>query len=70
MSEQSQQFSFSRRSTPDTLSDENWFHGNISRETSENVLRTAGFAEGLFLVRESGSCPRDFVLSVVRKMSV
>jgi len=70
MSEHSQQFSFSRRSTPDTLSDENWFHGNISRETSENVLRTAGFAEGLFLVRESGSCPRDFVLSVVHNRAV
>ena len=53
-----------RSSSADVLSDENWFHGRLSREQSEVVLRTAGFREGLFLVRES-SVPRDFVLSVV-----
>ena len=48
----------SRRSTPDCLSEENWFHGRISREQAETVLRTAGYSEGLFLVRESQSCPQ------------
>ena len=47
-----------RRSTPDLLSEENWFHPTLSRDQAETVLRTAGYAEGLFLVRDSSSCPQ------------
>lgn len=39
-----------------------WYHGRIDRPTAENLL--AGKRPGLFLVRDSGTCPGDFVLSV------
>ena len=42
----------------------------MSREESERKLRDSGFSEGLFLVRDSSSCPQDFVLSVVTKNKV
>ena len=62
--------SASRRSTPDHLQTENWYHGPISRQESETKLREAGFSEGLFLVRDSSSCPQDFVLCVVTNNDV
>ena len=62
--------SASRRSTPDPLHTDNWYHGSVTREESERILRDSGFSEGLFLVRDSSSCPQDFVLSVVTKNNV
>ena len=59
-----------RRSTPDHLQTENWYHGDISRTQSEARLREAGYSEGLFLVRASSSCPEDFVLCVVTNNNV
>ena len=29
-----------------------WFHGNLSREESETLLRRSGLKDGTFLVRE------------------
>ena len=39
-----------------------WYHGRIDRPTAENLL--AGKRPGLFLLRDSATCPGDFVLSV------
>ena len=50
--------------------DRNWFHGFQTRDRAEEILRENGFAEGLFLVRESSSAAGDFVLSVVHDQEV
>ncbi|XP_045459480.1 tyrosine-protein kinase Shark [Melitaea cinxia] len=47
----------------------NWFHGKISRETAEKLLKEEG-EDGVFLVRESNSSPGDFVLSVLHQGEV
>ncbi|XP_018576059.1 tyrosine-protein kinase CSK [Anoplophora glabripennis] len=39
-----------------------WFHGKISREEAENLLRPR--TDGLFLVRESTNFPGDYTLCV------
>ncbi|XP_055623942.1 tyrosine-protein kinase Shark isoform X2 [Toxorhynchites rutilus septentrionalis] len=41
-----------------------WFHGKISRERAEEILRQEG-GDGVFMVRESTSSEGDFVLSVL-----
>jgi proto-oncogene C-crk len=41
---------------------EPWYHGRIDRATTDTIL--AGKRPGLFLVRDSSTCPGDFVLSV------
>lgn len=41
---------------------EPWYHGRIDRATADTIL--AGKRPGLFLVRDSSTCPGDFVLSV------
>ena len=47
-----------------------WFHGSMGREEADSVLKEHGFAEGLFLVRESSTSSGDFVLSVVHDNDV
>ncbi|KAM3967419.1 SH2 ankyrin repeat kinase [Aphomia sociella] len=47
----------------------NWFHGKISREAAENLLKEEG-EDGVFLVRESNTSPGDFVLSVLHQGEV
>ncbi|XP_023930446.1 tyrosine-protein kinase HTK16-like [Lingula anatina] len=42
-----------------------WFHGKMTRDTAEYILKKGGMVEGLFLVRESAKSPGDFVLSLV-----
>uniref|UniRef100_A0A182J4E7 Tyrosine-protein kinase n=1 Tax=Anopheles atroparvus TaxID=41427 RepID=A0A182J4E7_ANOAO len=46
-----------------------WFHGKISREEAEDILRREG-GDGVFLVRESSSSEGDYVLSVLFKGEV
>uniref|UniRef100_A0A8W7P8K4 Tyrosine-protein kinase n=1 Tax=Anopheles coluzzii TaxID=1518534 RepID=A0A8W7P8K4_ANOCL len=46
-----------------------WFHGKISREDAEEILRREG-SDGVFLVRESSSSEGDYVLSVLFKGEV
>ncbi|KAL0901330.1 hypothetical protein ABMA27_006613 [Loxostege sticticalis] len=47
----------------------NWFHGKISRDTAENLLKEEG-EDGVFLVRESNTSPGDYVLSVLHQGEV
>ncbi|CAK1540188.1 unnamed protein product [Leptosia nina] len=49
--------------------DVNWFHGKISRETAEKLLKEEG-EDGVFLVRESNTSPGDYVLSVLHQGEV
>ncbi|XP_063699898.1 tyrosine-protein kinase Shark isoform X2 [Culicoides brevitarsis] len=46
-----------------------YFHGRISREEAENLLRTHG-TNGTFLVRESNTAAGDYVLSVLHDSEV
>lgn len=39
-----------------------WYHGRIDRATADTIL--AGKRPGLYLVRDSSTCPGDYVLSV------
>ncbi|XP_055373140.1 tyrosine-protein kinase Shark [Condylostylus longicornis] len=52
-------------SRSDKSADENllWFHGKISREKAEEILRSEN-RNGIFLVRESNTSSGDYVLSV------
>ncbi|XP_055855577.1 tyrosine-protein kinase Shark [Episyrphus balteatus] len=47
--------------------DENlfWFHGKITRERAEEILKEENREDGSFLVRESNTALGDFVLSVL-----
>ncbi|CAK1602261.1 unnamed protein product [Parnassius mnemosyne] len=47
----------------------NWFHGKISRESAEKLLKEEG-EDGVFLVRESNTSPGDYVLSVLHQGEV
>jgi len=41
-----------------------WFHGKISRDEAERLLRPSDSSDGLFLVRESTNFPGDYTLCV------
>ena len=41
-----------------------WFHGKISRDEAERLLRPSDNSNGLFLVRESTNFPGDYTLCV------
>lgn len=41
-----------------------WFHGKISRDEAERLLRPTESSDGLFLVRESTNFPGDYTLCV------
>uniref|UniRef100_A0A1L8DKX5 Tyrosine-protein kinase n=1 Tax=Nyssomyia neivai TaxID=330878 RepID=A0A1L8DKX5_9DIPT len=47
-----------------------WFHGRVSRERAEQILRDEGYGDGVFLVRESNSSSGDYVLSVLHEGQV
>ncbi|XP_077287655.1 SH2 ankyrin repeat kinase isoform X2 [Arctopsyche grandis] len=47
----------------------NWFHGKISRENAERLLKEGG-ENGVFLVRESNTSSGDYVLSVLHEGEV
>ncbi|XP_015126879.1 tyrosine-protein kinase Shark [Diachasma alloeum] len=46
-----------------------WYHGKLSREGAENLLRK-GNEDGIFLVRESSTSTGDYVLSVLHNQEV
>ncbi|XP_055071988.1 growth factor receptor-bound protein 14 isoform X1 [Misgurnus anguillicaudatus] len=41
-----------------------WFHSKVSREEAQKLITQQGLIDGLFLVRDSQSNPRAFVLSL------
>ncbi|XP_064409319.1 growth factor receptor-bound protein 10 isoform X2 [Latimeria chalumnae] len=41
-----------------------WFHGRITREESHRLIIQQGLVDGLFLVRDSQSNPKTFVLTL------
>ncbi|XP_033156087.1 tyrosine-protein kinase Shark [Drosophila mauritiana] len=41
-----------------------WYHGNLSREAADDLLKQ-GYEDGTFLVRESSTAAGDFVLSLL-----
>ncbi|GAB0098947.1 Tyrosine-protein kinase [Sergentomyia squamirostris] len=47
-----------------------WFHGRVSRDRAEQILREEGYGDGVFLVRESNSSSGDYVLSVLHQGQV
>ncbi|KAI8122408.1 Tyrosine-protein kinase shark [Lucilia cuprina] len=42
-----------------------WFHGKVSREYAEELIRNEGGEDGAFLVRESNTAAGDFVLTLL-----
>ncbi|XP_063220076.1 tyrosine-protein kinase Shark-like [Bacillus rossius redtenbacheri] len=53
---------FSRMSKEDSIC---WYHGKLSREAAEEILRDENYGNGSFLVRESNTAAGDYVLSVL-----
>lgn len=47
-----------------------WFHGRISREESHRLISQQGFVDGLFLLRDSQSSPRTFVLTLCHHQKI
>ena len=41
-----------------------WFHGKITRDEAERLLKPSDSTDGLFLVRESTNFPGDYTLCV------
>uniref|UniRef100_A0A1A9WHW4 Tyrosine-protein kinase n=1 Tax=Glossina brevipalpis TaxID=37001 RepID=A0A1A9WHW4_9MUSC len=52
--------------------DENlcWYHGKLSRENAEELIKNEGDMDGTFLIRESGTATGDFVLTLLFKGEV
>ncbi|XP_069072901.1 growth factor receptor-bound protein 10 isoform X2 [Pleurodeles waltl] len=60
---------------PSTLSTvihrtQHWFHGRISREESQRIIKQQGLVDGLFLLRDSQSNPKAFVLSLCHHQKI
>ncbi|XP_036593356.1 growth factor receptor-bound protein 10 isoform X2 [Trichosurus vulpecula] len=60
---------------PSTLSTvihrtQNWFHGRISREESHRIIKQQGLVDGLFLLRDSQSNPKAFVLTLCHHQKI
>ncbi|KAM4689267.1 growth factor receptor-bound protein 10 isoform 4-T4 [Discoglossus pictus] len=60
---------------PSTLSTvihrtQHWFHGRISREESQTIIKQQGLVDGLFLLRDSQSNPRAFVLTLCHHQKI
>ncbi|XP_015444998.1 growth factor receptor-bound protein 10 isoform X3 [Pteropus alecto] len=47
-----------------------WFHGKISREESHRIIKQQGLVDGLFLLRDSQSNPKAFVLTLCHHQKV
>ncbi|XP_019508557.1 PREDICTED: growth factor receptor-bound protein 10 [Hipposideros armiger] len=60
---------------PSTLSTvihrtQQWFHGRISREESHRIIKQQGLVDGLFLLRDSQSNPKAFVLTLCHHQKI
>nr|XP_058152608.1 growth factor receptor-bound protein 10 isoform X4 [Dasypus novemcinctus] len=60
---------------PSTLSTvihrtQHWFHGRISREESHRIIQQQGLVDGLFLLRDSQSNPKAFVLTLCHHQKI
>uniref|UniRef100_A0A8C0SWM1 Growth factor receptor bound protein 10 n=1 Tax=Canis lupus familiaris TaxID=9615 RepID=A0A8C0SWM1_CANLF len=60
---------------PSTLSTvihrtQHWFHGRISREESHRIIKQQGLVDGLFLLRDSQSNPKAFVLTMCHHQKI
>ncbi|XP_029445580.1 growth factor receptor-bound protein 10 isoform X2 [Rhinatrema bivittatum] len=49
---------------------QSWFHGNISREESQRLVKQQGLVDGLFLLREGQSNPKAFVLTLCHNQKI
>ncbi|XP_061647553.1 growth factor receptor-bound protein 14 isoform X6 [Phyllopteryx taeniolatus] len=47
-----------------------WFHGKLSREEAQRLITQQGPVDGLFLLRDSQSNPKTFVLSLCHMQKV
>ncbi|XP_018413554.1 PREDICTED: growth factor receptor-bound protein 10 isoform X3 [Nanorana parkeri] len=47
-----------------------WFHGRISREESQTIIKQQGLVDGLFLLRDSQSNPKAFVLTLCHHQKI
>ncbi|XP_078461151.1 growth factor receptor-bound protein 14-like isoform X2 [Lampetra fluviatilis] len=47
-----------------------WFHGRIPREEAHRIISQQGLVDGLFLLRDSQSNPRTFVLSLCHHQKI
>lgn len=60
---------------PSTLSTvihrtQHWFHGRITREESHRIIKQQGLVDGLFLLRDSQSNPKAFVLTLCHHQKI
>ncbi|XP_056376305.1 growth factor receptor-bound protein 10 isoform X4 [Hyla sarda] len=47
-----------------------WFHGRIPREESHTIIKQQGLVDGLFLLRDSQSNPKAFVLTLCHHQKI
>ncbi|MEQ2314512.1 Growth factor receptor-bound protein 14 [Ameca splendens] len=47
-----------------------WFHGKLSREEAQHLIIQQGLIDGVFLLRESQSNPKTFVLSLCHMQKI
>lgn len=60
---------------PSTLSTvihktQHWFHGRISRDEAHRIIKQQGLVDGLFLLRDSQSNPKAFVLTLCHHQKI
>ncbi|XP_013856952.1 growth factor receptor-bound protein 14 [Austrofundulus limnaeus] len=47
-----------------------WFHGKLSREEAQRLITQQGLVDGVFLLRDSQSSPKTFVLSLCHMQKI
>ncbi|KAF3843065.1 hypothetical protein F7725_001914 [Dissostichus mawsoni] len=47
-----------------------WFHGKLSREEAQRIITQQGLIDGIFLLRDSQSNPKTFVLSLCHMQKI
>ena len=49
---------------------QSWYHGRISREEAQDLIKAQGGVDGLFLLRESLSIAGTFVLTLAHDLKI